>query len=67
MERPLTPRQLAICSMIADGRQNKEIASAQQKSLVSVKRQIEAIMARTGAPNRAAVAAWYVRRVEVRS
>jgi DNA-binding NarL/FixJ family response regulator len=66
MERPLTPRQLAICSMIADGRQNKEIARAQAKSLVSIKRQIEAIMAATGAPNRAAVAAWYVRN-QVRS
>jgi DNA-binding NarL/FixJ family response regulator len=62
----LTPRQLAICSMIADGWQNKQIASEEQTSEQAVKRQIEAIMARTGAHNRAMVAAWYVRQ-EVRS
>lgn len=62
MHQDLTPRQLAICRMIADGWQNKEIAREEDKSLMSVKRQIEAIMAQTGAANRAALAAWYVRR-----
>lgn len=64
--KPLTPRQLAICQMIADGRQNKEIAREEAKSLVSVKRQIEVIMAATGTTNRAHLAAWYVRCTEVR-
>lgn len=63
----LTPRQLAICKQIADGRQNKQIADAEASSIVAVKRQIEAIMARTGALNRAMIAAWYVREIEVRS
>lgn len=62
----LTPRQMAICQMIADGRQNKEIAQQEDKSIVSVKRQIEAIMAATGTLNRAHLAAWYVRQTEVR-
>lgn len=66
MERPLTERQLAICSMIAEGKLNKEIARAEAKSVLSVRRQIATIMAATGASNRAMVAAWYVRRTEVR-
>ena len=59
--KPLTPRQLAICHMIANGWQNKEIAREEDKSIVSVKRQIEAIMAATETTNRASLAAWYVR------
>jgi DNA-binding CsgD family transcriptional regulator len=66
MEQPLTERQLAICRMIADGRQNKEIASHEAKGLMSVKRQICAIMAKTGTVSRAQIAAWYVRQTEVR-
>lgn len=65
--RPLTPRQLAICHMIADGLQNKEIADQERSSLMSVKRQIEAICAQLGTHNRAMIAAWYVREIEVRS
>ena len=60
--KPLTPRQLAICHKIADGWQNKEIAREEEKSLVSVKRQIEAIMAATGTKKSRSLAAWYVRR-----
>lgn len=64
-ERDLTPRQLAICKMIADGRQNKEIARHEAKGLMSVKRQIMTIMAKTGTVSRAQIAAWYVRQTEV--
>jgi len=59
--KPLTPRQLAICHMIADGWQNKEIVREEDSSLSAVKRQIEAIMAKTGTTNRAELAVWYVR------
>jgi DNA-binding NarL/FixJ family response regulator len=61
VKNALTPRQLAICHRIADGWQNKEIAREEEKSIVSVKHQIMAIMAATGIRNRAGLAAWYVR------
>ncbi len=64
MRTTLTPRQLAICRMIADGLQNKEIATAEDSTLFAVKRQIETIMAKTGATNRASLAVWYTRQVQ---
>jgi DNA-binding CsgD family transcriptional regulator len=65
--RSLTPRQMAICRMIVEGKQNKEIALTEKKGKMSVAHQIQHIMAATGATNRAMIAAWYVRHTEVRS
>lgn len=64
--QPLTPRQLAICKLITDGKLNKEIATELQSSLTVIKHQIIAINERTNTTNRAMIAAWYVRAYEVR-
>lgn len=62
----LTPTDLRICALVTAGRQNKEIANELGMSLEIATHRVKVIMRQTGATNRAMVAAWYVRRTEVK-
>lgn len=61
----LTPRQLEVAALIADGRTNREIATRLGIEERSAEGHVERILQRLGARSRAQVAAWYVARDEV--
>lgn len=52
----LTPRELQVCALIAEGRSNKQIAVGLDLSLGTVKDHVHHILQKTGLPNRAAIA-----------
>ena len=52
----LTPRESQVCSLIAEGRSNKQIASRLFVSLATVKDHVHNVLQKTGLPNRAAIA-----------
>jgi DNA-binding NarL/FixJ family response regulator len=51
-ENPLTPRELEILALVADGRRNREIAELLGLGEQTVKNHLTAIMHRLGVPNR---------------
>jgi DNA-binding NarL/FixJ family response regulator len=64
-ERPLprlTPRQLEIVALIAQGRSNREIAAALVLSRTAVENHVGRILRRLGVRNRTAVASWAIER-----
>lgn len=65
-KQPISPTELRIAALVTEGWRNKEIAVSLGKSHASITQHLELIMHKIGAHNRAMVAAWYVRRTEVR-
>jgi DNA-binding CsgD family transcriptional regulator len=63
----LTRTELRIAQLVADGHQDKEIARDIGVSYDACRQRLRILSQKIGAQNRAMVAAWYVRRVEVRS
>jgi DNA-binding CsgD family transcriptional regulator len=55
----LSRREAQVCSLVAEGRSNKEIASRLFISIATVKDHVHNILRKLGAPNRAAVAVAY--------
>lgn len=53
----LTPREIEVARLIADGLSNKEIAQRLGITLLTTKDHVHRILEKTGLPNRAAVAA----------
>lgn len=66
MKRDLTSEDLRICALVTAGKQNKQIANDLGVSLEVATQRLKMIMRHIDASNRAMVAAWYVRRTEVR-
>jgi DNA-binding NarL/FixJ family response regulator len=66
MKRDLTSEDLRICALVTEGKQNKHIANDLGVSLEVATQRLKMIMRHIDASNRAMVAAWYVRRTEVR-
>ncbi|WP_027946743.1 helix-turn-helix transcriptional regulator [Amycolatopsis taiwanensis] len=58
---PLTPRETQIAELVAAGQSDKEIISALDISLPTLRTHLRHAFAKTGAPNRAALAAHYLR------
>lgn len=67
VSRPITPDQLRIAELIAQGWEDKEIANDLGVSYDAVRQRLRTFAQKIGATNRAMVAAWYVRETEVRS
>lgn len=63
----LTPDELRIAALIAQGQQDKEIARDLGVSYDAARQRLRILSHKIGASNRAQVAVWYVRRTEVRS
>lgn len=59
---PLTPRELEILSLVADGLANKEIAARLEISAHTVKTHVQSLFTKLGADSRAAAVAIGVRR-----
>jgi DNA-binding CsgD family transcriptional regulator len=56
----LSPAEHVVAAYLCRGLTNKEIARALGKSVSTVKNQVAAILAKTGAPNRARlIASWH--------
>ena len=55
----LSKRELQVAALVAKGLANKQIASQLRLSLATVKDHVHSILAKTGVPNRAAIAAAY--------
>jgi DNA-binding CsgD family transcriptional regulator len=56
----VTPRQLEVAALIAQGRSNREIADELVITERSAESHVERIRARLGFRSRAQIAAWYV-------
>jgi DNA-binding NarL/FixJ family response regulator len=54
---PLTPREIQVARLIADGLSNREVARRLLISVATVKDHVHSILTKTGLPGRAAVAA----------
>jgi DNA-binding CsgD family transcriptional regulator len=54
----LTPRQLEIVALVAQGKTNREIAAALVLSQATVENHVDRILRRLGVRNRAAAASW---------
>ena len=63
----LTRTELRIAQLVTEGRGDKEIASDIGVSYDAARQRLRILSQKIGASNRAMVAAWYVRRTEVRS
>lgn len=59
---PLTPQQTVIAKFVAEGWSNQGIADALVLARGTVANHVEQILMRLNLRNRAAIAAWYVRR-----
>jgi DNA-binding NarL/FixJ family response regulator len=55
----VSPREAEVCSLIAEGRSNKQIAVRLLITLATVKDHVHKILRKTGLPNRAAIAVAY--------
>lgn len=66
MKQDLTSEDLRICAWVTEGKRNKEIANDLGVSLDVAAQRLKMIMRHIDVSNRAMVAAWYVRRTEVR-
>jgi DNA-binding NarL/FixJ family response regulator len=58
----LTPRELGVAQLVAEGRSNKEIAAALRLSEGTIKAHLHSIYSKLGVDNRTAVAIMYARR-----
>lgn len=58
--QPLTPRQLEVAGLVAQGWSNRQIAEALVVTERSAESHVERIRARLGFRSRAQIAAWYV-------
>ena len=59
---PLTPRQLEVAALVADGLTDREIAAALYIATRTAESHVEQILARLGYRSRAQVAGWMARR-----
>lgn len=66
-EPHLTPAELRMCALIAQGWQDKQIASDIGVSYDACRQRLRILSQKIGATNRAMVAVWYVRHTEARS
>jgi len=64
--KQLTDDQLRMAKLVADGKGDKEIANEFGVSYAAARQRLRTLSLKIGATNRAMVAAWYVRRTEVR-
>jgi len=60
----LTPRQLEICKLVAQGLQNKQIAEVIGLTPNTVKVYVHRIYDKTGMGNRLELALWYTAKTE---
>ena len=60
---PLSPRELEVAALVADGRTNKEIAEALYLSERTAQNHVQHILTKLGVANRTQVAAWYRQRI----
>jgi DNA-binding NarL/FixJ family response regulator len=58
---PLSPRELSVAELVADGQTNKEIALALAIRPTTVKDHIAAACGKLGLSGRVQLAAWYVK------
>jgi DNA-binding CsgD family transcriptional regulator len=58
-EGPLSPRELEVAALVAEGRTNKEIAAALFVSERTAQNHVQHILTKLGLANRTQVAAWY--------
>lgn len=65
MKPELSPRQAEICRLIADGKQDKEIAAKLGCSYSAVRRHFDAACVRLGAVGRGGLAAAYLKAVAI--
>ena len=63
MKHPITPDELRIAALVAQGQQDKEIARDLGVSYDAARQRLRTLAQKIGASNRAMVAAWYVRQV----
>jgi DNA-binding CsgD family transcriptional regulator len=61
-ETTLTPRQVQVSALVAQGMSNKAIAESCSISVDTVKRHVQDAMAKTGCENRTALALWFLAR-----
>jgi DNA-binding CsgD family transcriptional regulator len=61
-ENTLTPRQVQVSALVAQGMSNKAIAESCSISVDTVKRHVQDAMAKTGCENRTALALWFLAR-----
>ena len=59
--RPITADQLRIAELVAEGKQDQEIARALGVSYHAARQRLRTLGKKIGATNRAMVAVWYVR------
>ncbi len=57
-EHGLTPRELEVLQLVAEGRSNREIANALLISVPTVKRHLTNVFAKLGMPSRTAATAY---------
>jgi DNA-binding NarL/FixJ family response regulator len=57
----LTKRETQVLSRLIEGRSNSEIARVVHLSTATVKRTVASLLMKSMAPNRLALAVWYVR------
>jgi DNA-binding NarL/FixJ family response regulator len=58
--QPLTFREVQICNLVAAGKFNKQIAHELHLGEGTIKAFVSVILAKTGQPNRTALAIWWV-------
>jgi DNA-binding NarL/FixJ family response regulator len=56
---PLSPRELEVAALVADGNTNKEIAAALFLSERTAQNHVQHILTKLGLANRTQVAAWF--------
>jgi DNA-binding CsgD family transcriptional regulator len=59
---PLTPRELDVLRLVAEGRSNREIGERLHTSRHTVANQIHSILTKTGSSNRIEAVSWATRR-----
>jgi DNA-binding NarL/FixJ family response regulator len=63
VDGPLSPRELEVAALVADGMTNKEIATALYLSERTAQNHVQHILTKLGVANRTQIAAWYRRRI----
>ena len=61
-EDTLTPRQVQVSALVAQGLSNKTIAESCSITVDTAKRHVQIAMAKTGCENRTALALWFLAR-----
>jgi DNA-binding NarL/FixJ family response regulator len=56
---PLSPRELEVAALVADGRTNREIAARLYLSERTAQNHVQHILTKLGLANRTQVAGWY--------